>query len=46
MKNSIILKNIKYLVTCDHNDNVLENINLYIENGEIKYIGNEVKSAH
>ena len=46
MKNSIILKNIKYLVTCDKDDNVLENINLYIEDGEIKYIGNEVKSAH
>jgi cytosine/adenosine deaminase-related metal-dependent hydrolase len=46
MKDSIILKNIKYLVTCDKDDNVLENINLYIENGEIKYIGNELKCAH
>lgn len=45
MKNSIVLKNIKYLVTCDDDDNLFENINLYIENGEIKYIGNEVKSA-
>jgi cytosine/adenosine deaminase-related metal-dependent hydrolase len=46
MNDSIILKNIKYLVTCDKDDNVLENINLYIENGEIKYIGNELKCAH
>ena len=46
MKNSILLKNIKYLVTCDDDDNVFQNINMYIENGEIKYIGNEVKLAN
>ncbi|MGH4117261.1 8-oxoguanine deaminase [Clostridium sp.] len=46
MKNSILLKNIKYLVTCDDEDNVFQNINLFIENGEIKYIGSEVKPAH
>jgi cytosine/adenosine deaminase-related metal-dependent hydrolase len=46
MKNSIFFKNIKYLVTCDDDDNVFQNINLYIENGEIKYIGNEVKAAN
>ena len=45
MKNSILVKNIKYLVTCDDEDNVFQNINMYIENGEIKYIGKEVKSA-
>ena len=45
MKNSIFLKNIKYLVTCDDYDNLFENTNLYIENGEIKYIGNEDKMA-
>ncbi|MBK5241661.1 8-oxoguanine deaminase [Clostridium sp.] len=45
MKNSILLKNIKYLVTCDDEDNVFQNINLFIENGEIKYIGSEIKSA-
>ena len=46
MKNSIFLKNIRYLVTCDDTDNLFENINMYIENGEIKYIGNEVKLAN
>ena len=46
MKNSILLKNIKYLVTCDNDDNLFQNINLYIENGEIKYIGSEVKAAN
>ncbi|MBU3181770.1 8-oxoguanine deaminase [Clostridium psychrophilum] len=46
MKNSIFFKNIRYLVTCDDDDNLFENINMYIENGEIKYIGNEFKSAN
>jgi cytosine/adenosine deaminase-related metal-dependent hydrolase len=46
MKNSIFLKNIKYLVTCDDDDNVFQNINMYIENSEIKYIGNEFKLAN
>ncbi|MCB2312458.1 8-oxoguanine deaminase [Clostridium tagluense] len=45
MKNSIFLKNIKYLVTCDDNENLFENINMYIENGEIKYIGKSLKVA-
>lgn len=45
MKGSILLKNIKYLVTCDDDDNLFNNINLYIENGEIKYIGKEIKAA-
>ncbi len=45
MENSILIKNIKYLVTCDDEDNVFQNINMYMENGEIKYIGSEVKSA-
>jgi cytosine/adenosine deaminase-related metal-dependent hydrolase len=45
MKGSILLKDIKYLVTCDDDDNLFENTNLYIENGEIKYIGKEIKPA-
>lgn len=45
MNKSLFIKNIKYLVTCDDDDNLFENINLYIENGEIKYIGNEIKLA-
>ena len=38
---SLFIKNIKYLVTCDSNDTVLENVNIFIENGLIKYIGTE-----
>lgn len=45
MNKSLLLKNITYLVTCDDDDNIFENINMYIENGEIKYIGNEMKPA-
>lgn len=41
----LLIKNIKTLVTCDVNDAVLENINLYSEDGVIKYIGTEVYDA-
>lgn len=42
MKKTLFIKNIKTLVSCDDNDNVLSNVNMLIENGVIKYIGNEV----
>ena len=45
MKNSIFIKNIKYLVTCDDDENLFENINMYIEEREIKYIGKSIKCA-
>ncbi|MBU3188869.1 hypothetical protein K9O30_08315 [Clostridium bowmanii] len=32
------IKNIKYLVTCDDDDSLFENINMYIENGAIKLL--------
>ncbi|MGB4661064.1 MAG: 8-oxoguanine deaminase, partial [Mobilitalea sp.] len=35
MNNSLFIKNIKYLVSCDPQDRVLSNINMYIENGII-----------
>lgn len=41
MKNSLFIKNIKHLVTCDDYDNLLENVNLFIEDGVIKYIGTD-----
>ena len=46
MKNSLLIKNIKALITCDENDNLFENVNLYIEDGVIKYIGNEIYEAN
>lgn len=41
----LMIKNIKYLVTCDREDRVLENTNILIENGEIISIGQEVFQA-
>lgn len=38
---TLFIKNIKTLVTCDSSDNVLENVNIYIEDGVIKNIGTE-----
>ncbi|MDU5106381.1 8-oxoguanine deaminase [Clostridium sp.] len=46
MKNSLFIKNIKALITCDENDNLFENVNLYIEDGVIKYIGNDAYEAN
>ena len=39
MADSIFLKNIKAIVTCDDNDTVYENQNVLLAGGEIKYIG-------
>lgn len=41
----ILIKNLKAIVTVDEEDNLLENQNIYIENGVIKYIGGELKEA-
>lgn len=41
----LMIKNIKYLVTCDREDRVLENTNILIENSEIIAIGQEVFQA-
>jgi len=39
MADSIFLKNIKAIVSCDDNDTVYENQNVLLAGGEIKYIG-------
>ncbi|WP_092240565.1 hypothetical protein [Lacrimispora sphenoides] len=41
MKTSILLKNVRYIVTCDSQDRVLENTNVYIENGRIADISDK-----
>ena len=43
--NSLLLKNIRQLVTCDKDDNVFSNVNLYAEDGLIQYIGSDEVSA-
>lgn len=46
MGKRLLIKNIKYLISCDSNDNVYNNVNLYIEDGIIKYIGEEEVEAN
>lgn len=41
MSKSLLIKNIKAVVTCDSNDKVEENVNIFIEKGIIKSIGIE-----
>ena len=38
-KESLLIKNIRYLVTCDAEDHVYSRVNMYIEEGKISYIG-------
>lgn len=42
---TLFIKNIKNLVTCDDLDNVYENVNIYIEDGVISYIGEDTFPA-
>lgn len=39
MSRTLFIKNIKSLISCDKNDNLYNNTNIFIENGIIKYIG-------
>ncbi len=45
MKNSILIKNISYLVTIDKARRILKNVSLYCEDGKIKEIGSKRKKA-
>lgn len=45
MKHSLMIENAKYVVTCNTKDELLENVNILIEDGEITYIGIEKKNA-
>ena len=45
MGKSLLIKNIKYLVSCDDDDNVYNDINIYVEDGVIKYIGEDLIEA-
>lgn len=41
MKNTLFIKNIKHLVTCDEDDNLFSNVNMFIKDGVISYIGKD-----
>ena len=42
---SLLVKNVKHLVTCDSHDRVLENVNVFIQDGVITYIGEKQMAA-
>lgn len=46
MKNSLLIKNLKYLVSCDQHDSVMTNINVYIEDGVIIDISKKDRIAN
>lgn len=41
----LLIKNASNIVSCDSKDNVYKDVNIYIEDGVIKYIGEEVFEA-
>ena len=43
--NSLLVKNIRHLITCDTNNRVLEHTNMYMEDGWIRYIGPDTPAA-
>lgn len=45
MKKSLLVKNVKHLVTCDDNDELLAGVHVLVQDGVITYIGNEEKTA-
>lgn len=42
---SLLVKNVRHLVTCDVDDQVLEDVNVLVQDGVISYIGKEEKTA-
>ena len=45
MAETLLMKNVKYLVTCDDNDRLMTDINMLVTDGVITYIGTEEKTA-
>ncbi|MGN2370421.1 8-oxoguanine deaminase [Clostridium cagae] len=46
MNKTLFIKNIKSLISCDENDSVYEDVNIFVENGVIKYIGKDLHEAN
>ncbi|MEM1486318.1 8-oxoguanine deaminase [Oscillospiraceae bacterium PP1C4] len=42
---SLLIKNIKYLVTCDDKNSLLQNVSMLVQDGKIAYIGMDSKPA-
>ena len=45
MSTSLLIKNIRHLVTCDESNSVAQDVNLYAEDGVIKSIGTDAPEA-
>ena len=45
MSTTLLVKNARYLITCDDQDRLLEHVNLLVEDGVITYIGEEDRAA-
>lgn len=45
MKGTLLVKNVKHLVTCDNDDRVLDDVNVFVQDGIVSYIGREEKTA-
>lgn len=45
MKGTLLVKNVKHLVTCDAEDRVLDNVNVLVKDGVIEKIGCENMTA-
>lgn len=45
MENTLLIKNAGYVVTCDDNDNLLKDVNIFVKNGVITYIGKDEYDA-
>ncbi|WP_061313006.1 8-oxoguanine deaminase [Clostridium botulinum] len=46
MNKILFIKNIKSLISCDEKDSVYEDVNIFVENGVIKYIGKDLYEAN
>lgn len=46
MNKTLFIKNIKSLISCDEKDSVYEDVNIFVENGVIKYIGKDLYEAN
>lgn len=42
---TMLMKNVKYLVTCDDEDRVLKDVNVFVRDGVIESIGTEAQTA-
>ena len=42
---TLLVKNVGYLVTCDDDDRILKNANVFVRDGVTDYIGNEAIAA-